>query len=395
MLALGMNEAEITPLLNQDFSLAAVNSPKHCVVSGKTGAIEQLEKQLSEPGKNVFNRRLRTSHAFHSPLMEPMMDKFAAAAANIQLQSPRIPFISCVTGTWIREEQACSPQYWAQQLRETVRFSDGIQEILKEGSPIFLELGPGSSLSVLAKEHQKENPGPSLTFSSIRHFKQTEPDMMVLLKTLGNLWLSGVSIDWQRYYQNEQRYRIPLPTYPFERKRYWLAEVKEQAPGAEIAVNSDENAALEKESRQEGDTSGTAPADSEEKISKTFQPRPQLNSEYFAPTNDIERCIGEIWEDILGIKPVGIHDNFFDLGGHSLLATLFLSRLQEELGVRLELRSIFENPTIAVIAESVKTEADSSGDIKDLESLLTEIEGLSQDEVQVALSEQESESVDR
>jgi acyl transferase domain-containing protein/acyl carrier protein len=379
MLAVGMKEDEITAIPGSELSLAAVNSPKHCVVSGRSAAIEKLEKQLTK--KNIFCRRLHTSHAFHSFMMEPIMNEFAGVVGKVKLSPPGIPFISCVTGTWIRDEEACDPHYWARQLREPVRFSAGIREILKEPSPTFLEIGPGSNLALLAKEHIKgDGETTAKVFTSLRHVKQTDADTAFLHKTLGFLWLCGVSIDWKHYYKNEKRRRIAIPTYPFERKRYWLVEVKEEAAGTEIGINALEEADPETESIQCGAASGTEPAAGEGKVSKTFQPRPQLNNEYVAPTNDIERGIVGIWEDILGIQPIGIQDNFFDLGGHSLLATLFLSRVQEEFGVRLDLKTIFESPDIAGITGLVKSREKGSEEIKDIESLLTEVEGLSQDE---------------
>lgn len=385
----GVGEDDIAGMLGNNLSLAAVNSPKHCVVSGRTGDVERLEQQLSE--KKYFYKRLHTSHAFHSPMMEPIMDEFAEAVSKIKLNSPGIPFISGVTGTWIKVEEARSPQYWAEQLRKAVRFSEGIQEILREPSRLLLEVGPGNSLCVLAKEHKKnENDIQTGIFSSIRQVKQTESDVAFLMKALGNLWLSGVAIDWKNYYKNEKRQRIPLPGYPFERKRYWLDEVKEKTLGLGIG-EAGEN--LQPEKEQTGDTAipEASQAKSEVRASKTFQPRPKLNYEYVAPNSDIERKIVEIWEDILGIQPIGIADNFFDLGGHSLLATLFLSRLQEELEVRLELKTIFENPTIVVIAELVKTEKSGGSEgLKDIEALVAEIEGLSQGEVRDALSEKEA-----
>ena len=127
---------------------------------------------------------------------------------------------------------------------------------------------------------------------------------------------------------------------------------------------------------------------------KTFQPRPKLNSEYAVPTNELEQQIVEMWEDILGIKPIGINDNFFDLGGHSLLATLFLSQLQEKFQARLELQSIFENPTIATIAQLVKVEQNKEANLEDVEDILTEIEGLSQDELRDAISVEKPEEME-
>jgi acyl transferase domain-containing protein len=303
------------------------------------------------------------------------MEEFARMVSRVKLNDPKIPFISGVTGTWIGAEEARSPQYWAEQLRKPVRFSDGIKEILTDPGRILLEVGPGKSLCELAGEHRiNGNETEPVIFSSIRHIKQNESDMAFLLDTLGNLWLHGVTIDWKNYYKNEKRQRIPLPTYPFERERYWLEEVKEKPPGVELSMETEHTER----------TAESQPA----AAAKTFKPRPQLKNEYVAPTSDLEREIVAVWEDILGIRPIGIRDNFFDLGGHSLLATLFLSRLQEELGIRLELKTIFENPHIAAVAELAQGEENKNEDTKDIEALVKEIEGLSQEELQMALSEE-------
>lgn len=381
MLSMSITASEIPGILagfSGQLSLAAVNSPQHCVISGNIDAVEKLAKQLTE--KNIFCKQLHTSHAFHSPMMESIKNEFAAEVGKIKLNPPTIPFISCVTGTWITNENAQNPQYWARQLREPVRFADGIRELLQEPSRLLLEVGPGNSLCLLAKEYANEMPGAEIgIYSSIRHIKQTESDIAFILKTLGNLWLAGAPVNWKNYYRSETRRRIPLPTYPFERKRYWLEGMKEK--GSAVLSELETISTLEEKNIEDSDAAGTKEAGvgkSDVKVSKTFQPRPQLNNEYIAPTSDDQRGIVAIWEDILGIQPIGIDDNFFDLGGHSLLAALFLSRLQEELGVRLELKSIFESPTVATIATVLETEKEKSKDksVQDIEALLDEIESL-------------------
>ncbi len=355
MLSLGISESEVAALLGEDLSLAAVNSPKHCVISGRTEAVDRLEKQLS--AKNIFCKQLRTSHAFHSPMMESIMKEFAGEVSKVKLNPPKIPFISGVTGTWIKDEDACSAQYWAEQLRKPVRFSNGILEILTDPARILLEVGAGNSLCLLAREHKTDQFEP-VTFSSIRHIKQTDTDTAFLLKTLGSLWLSGVTINWINYHKHEKNHRLPLPSYPFERKRYWLEEAKFEM------VQMEEETSVEAE-----------PVKIEAKEeNKAFQARPVLPNEYLAPGDDIEKDIVEIWEDILGIRPIGITDNFFDLGGHSLLATLFLSRLQEQFQVRLEMRTIFEEPTVACIAGLVKDKQSKTTDLEKIENILQEIE---------------------
>jgi len=370
MLSVEISESELEGILNENISLAAVNSPKHCVVSGKTEAVKKLEEELT--AKNIFCKSLRTSHAFHSAMMEPILQEFAETIAKKELNPPNIPFISGVTGTWIKENEVSDPQYWARQLRQPVRFSKGLNEILKDPSRLLLEVGPGNSLCLLANAHKIEVNGNDVsptTFSSIRHIKQSESDIAFLLKTLGNLWLSGVIIDWKSYYKHEKRRRINLPTYPFERKRYWLDEYKDKEQGKEI---------MDTRKEKVNDTSETTSADTVtrpiETEKRTFQPRPQLSSEYVAPTDEIEQNIVDIWEDILGIKPIGIQDNYFDLGGHSLLVTLFLSRLQEKFKVRLEMRTVFEEPTIDSIAQLVRTEIEKFNKKQDRENSSDEIE---------------------
>lgn len=380
MLSVGISEAEITGMLGEDMSLAAINSPHHCLVSGKIEAVERLEKQLRE--RSLFCRRLKTSHAFHSPMMEPIMDKFAQLVGTVNLESPRIPFISGMTGSWITPDEVKNPRCWAQQLRQPVRFSDGIRVLLKEPGRILLEVGPGNSLCVLARQQKPGGKEADETISaSVRHINQGDPDMAFILKTLARLWLSGVNIDWKNYYKHERRIRVPLPTYPFERKRYWLEGAKQGAAHGEKEII---DSGVEKEEEMEA----VKQVDAEAALGRTFQPRPPASVEYAAPTNAIEESIVEIWEDILGIKPIGINDNFFDLGGHSLIAALFLSQLKEKFQVKLGLRVIFEVPTITAIARLVMEQKDKPGDEQELDSLLTEIEGLSQEEIDRALSEE-------
>ncbi len=367
MLSVEVGETEIDALLAKDFpdlSLAAVNSPNHCVVSGKIEAVAGLEKALKD--RNIYCRQLHTSHAFHSPMMEPARQAFAEVMAGVQLNAPKIPFISCVTGKWISAQEARSPHYWADQLRKPVRFSDGIREITNDPARLLLELGPGNSLCLLVKRF-KNNGGEESALSSLRHVKQTDPDTVFLLKTLGNLWLLGVCIRWQNYYKGELRHRIPLPAYPFERKRYWLESPKETDRYMTEKV-------MEKEKTELPDAKVPGPDQEKNKSERTFQKRPALNNEYIAPANDTERTIVEIWEDILSIRPIGVEDNFFDLGGHSLLATLFLSRLQEIFNIRLELRSIFETSTIAAIAAQLEAEKSKKLEVVSIEEILQEIE---------------------
>lgn len=138
-----------------------------------------------------------------------------------KLNSPKIHFVSNVTGNLITEQQATNPDYWCQHLRKTVRFSDGISQLIEQFEGIFLEVGPGQTLSTLTTQHLERNTKHQV-LTSLRHVKEQKSDVRFLLQTLGRLWLEGVEIDWSGFYTHEHRHRLPLPTYPFERQRYWI-----------------------------------------------------------------------------------------------------------------------------------------------------------------------------
>jgi len=226
MLTVPLSERELQPLLGRHISLAVVNGPRLCVVSGTTRAIDLLEYQLIEMG--VSCRRLRTSHAFHSEMMEPILQSLRQQMESITLNPPRIPFISNLTGTWVTEAAATDPDYWVRHLRQTVRFSNGIGELVKDPARIFLEVGPGRTLSALAAQHT-DKVSDAVILTSLGHPHDQRSDESVLLNTLGQLWLAGVQPNWQAFYANQQRRRVPLPTYPFERKRYWIEPVRDRA----------------------------------------------------------------------------------------------------------------------------------------------------------------------
>ena len=216
MLSVSLSEDKLKGLLDQDLVISAINAPTLCVVSSTIEAIATLEKRLTS--ENIPCRRLHTSHAFHSPLMQPITSKFKEITQQISLNSPKLPFISNVTGTWITPAEATDPNYWTQHLTQPVRFRDGIRELLQTGDRLFLEVGPGRTLSTLTKQHQSDVP----VFTSLRHPQETISDRAFILNTVGKLWQTGVEINWSAFYPAQRPSRIPLPTYPFERQRYWV-----------------------------------------------------------------------------------------------------------------------------------------------------------------------------
>ena len=231
MLAIRLPEKDVQLLLDGNqlyqecLQIAVINSPESCVVSGTNEAVAALKEQLSN--REVECRQLHTSHAFHSVMMEPILEAFSEVFNTVKLNSPSIGFISNVTGNWITEQQATNPDYWCQHLRKTVRFSDGISQLIEQFEGVFLEVGPGRTLSTLTTQHLNINTKQQV-LTSLRHVKENSSDVKFLLQTLGRLWLRGVEIDWSGFYSHERRHRIPLPTYPFERQRYWIEPNKQE-----------------------------------------------------------------------------------------------------------------------------------------------------------------------
>ena len=232
MLSVRLSEPEVQPLLGEELSLAGSNAPSACVVSGPSKAVERLQQELQ--AKGVSCRWLHTSHAFHSPMMDPIIEPFIQSLRKVKLSPPQIPFISNVTGTWITAAEATDPSYWAKHLRQPVHFSKGIAELLQESGRILLEVGPGRTLSTFAKQHQMDE---LVALTSIRHPQEQQSDVAFLLNTLGHLWLAGVPVDWSGFYARERRHHLPLPTYPFERQSYWI---EPQKPTPEIGQQGTE-----------------------------------------------------------------------------------------------------------------------------------------------------------
>jgi acyl transferase domain-containing protein len=363
MIAVLLPEQELIPLLGNAIEIAAVNGPTACVVSCPTTAADAFEKDLAR--RKVAFQRLHTSHAFHSSMMEPILAPFVDAVAKVRLNSPRIPFISNRTGTWMTAADAVRPEYWAGHLRHAVRFADGLTTVLRDTPSILLEVGPGRALSGLAR--QVAAPASPQCLTSLPHANETRDDQQSVLNALGDLWLGGVAIDWQAFYAGERRARVSLPTYPFQRQRYWI-EPRKAA----------------------GDFEATATVDhsSGDQAALGQHQRPPLESEFVAPRSKQESALAEIWQDLLGVSAIGIHDNFFDLGGHSLLATQILTRLKQDFGAEFELNALFEHQTIAELAAVWTQQPSATEDEAALAALLDRLDSLSEEDAESLLAEQ-------
>jgi acyl transferase domain-containing protein/acyl carrier protein len=241
MLAVPLPEHATARLLNDGLSLAAVNGPTSCVVAGPMNSIEALEEQLSVA--SVPSHRLRTSHAFHSSLMDDAQAPFVEKVKSIRLLPPQIPFISNVTGTWITASEATDPGYWGRQLRQTVRFADGLMRVSEESNSILLEVGAGQTLANLARQYPRDRCNMP-TISSCPSSEEHADDLIALLAARGKLWLYGIRGDPDSFYRHERLRRIPLPGYPFEHRKYWI---EPSAPNSGVEVANGDGATRDPE----------------------------------------------------------------------------------------------------------------------------------------------------
>ncbi|HEY6122371.1 MAG TPA: type I polyketide synthase, partial [Pyrinomonadaceae bacterium] len=223
MLAVMLSESELLPLLSEDLSISLINGPGLCVIAGPIAAVAEFERKLN--ASSTITRQVRNGHAFHSRMLDPIVNAFEKEVSKVRLNKPTIPYISNVTGTWIKPSEATNPTYWAMHATQTARFSDALHEVWQLKNPILLEAGPARTLIALALQHPERSREKPTTISSLRPHYESVSDVEFLWRSLGMLWLSGINIKWEALYPGERRRRIPLPTYPFERQHHWLEPV--------------------------------------------------------------------------------------------------------------------------------------------------------------------------
>ncbi|WP_164932008.1 type I polyketide synthase [Janthinobacterium sp. 17J80-10] len=234
MLSVTLPADEVRQLLIDGVSIATINDPGRCVVAGRLAPMQAFEKILE--GREVEYKRLLIDTAGHSPMVDPILQDFGQFLSSIKFGKPSIPFISNMSGDWADPAEIATAAYWKNHLRQTVRFSDGIATLLKDENTVFVEVGPGNALCSFVRSQLPPN-SPSVLLNSLRHVKEEKDDQCHLLETLGKLWLSGIAPDWKAFHGDEQRKRIALPGYPFERKRYWVENRKAATQsGAKLPV---------------------------------------------------------------------------------------------------------------------------------------------------------------
>ena len=222
MTAVQLAEPELQRYMTTELDLASVNADDLCVISGRVADLESLEQRLSSDG--VEFRRVPIDVAAHSHMLDPFLEEFEAGVRRIRFSTPTIPFVSNVTGTWITDAEATDPVYWTRQLRSTVRFARGLDELFAGPPPVFIEVGPGTTLGSFVRAHHKYQSSISIV-ASTPHPKDSSDDSTFFRTSFASLWTLGCAIDISRCSPGDESAarRVPLPTYAFEHEQYWIA----------------------------------------------------------------------------------------------------------------------------------------------------------------------------
>ncbi|MDJ0629456.1 MAG: SDR family NAD(P)-dependent oxidoreductase [Rhodobacter sp.] len=237
MLSVPIAADDLSALLNDTLDIAAVNAPELTVVSGPNTALDAFANKLAEQG--IATQRIPIDIAAHSRMLEPILADFRALLAQMDLKAPGIPLVSNLTGKVLTEDQATDPGYWVEHLRHTVRFADCIATLAERSGQVFLEVGPGKTLSSLAQMNPHVTANQA--FGTLRHVDHAIADDVQFLGVVGRLWATGVDVDWGQLWGEEKRKRVPLPTYAFQRKRFFIepGEPRNSEKRAPVARHDD------------------------------------------------------------------------------------------------------------------------------------------------------------
>lgn len=321
MLAVRVPVNKLYELLPDTLSVAAINSNQFCVVSGTKQDILNFNQNLD--AQDIPNKILLTSHAFHSFMMDPILDSFKDELEKIKLNIPRLPIISTVSGTWLTDIEATSTMYWVNHLKNTVRFADAMDTAFQLDDYVLLEVGPGQTLSTLARQQAvgKIIPVfPSLTFPA----EEQENEYSTLLNTLGELWIRGVNPDWNSFYNMQQRQIIELPSYVFDRKPCWI----EPLNSIETTVVQKSTASVDIPVVSIKMDSSSVKTNNSRKVSILFK-------------------ISEIIKNASGIsyETDAVSNTFLELGLDSLSLTQLSARLKKEFNLPITFRQLNEGFT--------------------------------------------------
>jgi len=237
LLAVSLSETELRPLIGAGLGISMISAPRQCVVGGSAEAVAELKLKLAATATTFVDIPLGLP--FHTEFMEPFLAPYRAELQKVRFSAPKIPFVSCVTGDWIRPEEAIDPEHYLRLASQTVYLAQGFEQLFSVADAIFLEVGPGQTMSSFAML-QNTRPANLEVLSSLRDSRYSMAtelevtDLLSLHTAIAKMWIAGVDIDWSTLYVDERRQRVPMPTYAFEHKRYWV-----EAKAIDKSLNSE------------------------------------------------------------------------------------------------------------------------------------------------------------
>jgi phthiocerol/phenolphthiocerol synthesis type-I polyketide synthase E len=350
MLVVRLPANECRPFLGESLSIASINSPTQCVVSGSLEDVDALSNSLTD--RAIDHRRLPVSHGFHSKMMEPAMAALERVARECQFGAPRLPYVSCLTGKLAVESETSDPNFWARHLREPVNFRAALAVAVPGGSAIFLEVGTGQALCGLARQ-QFESSAEYAYLGSLADGGRS--DRSEMLTQLATLWSLGANINWSALHQHSRPRRVGLTPYPFHRQRYWIESTKPEAMPLNVEPCFTR---LEGRPTEGSATAENAPAD-------------------IGEWTDLESTIVDFWKEVLGVETIGRSDSFVALGGDSLIAQRVIARIYEAFDVKISPRVLISSfgtieavtrELVAQLASDVY-ESDTSGYTEAMDSV--------------------------
>ncbi|HTF87135.1 MAG TPA: acyltransferase domain-containing protein, partial [Planctomycetota bacterium] len=331
MLSVRLPLEKLLERMPAELSLAAENGPTACVVSGPTPAVEAWRARLEALG--VAARMLQTSHAFHSSMMDPVLAKFEAEVRKVALSAPSLPIVSTRSGTWMSAQEACDPHYWTRHLREPVRFSPALKTALSRGETAFLEIGPRGTMATLARQHTGAGSNATVAVASLGDTPETEVAALTLAR--GQLWTLGIELASSAASPGAGRRRVRLPTYPFERKRFWI----EAGPGMVPAVSA--------QPRQLAPGPAALPATSFPSLPMNTPPVSPTSPSSNSPSSRrpaLEARLRVLFEEIAGtdLSAAEPSTNFVELGLDSLTLTQAALQVKKHFHVNITFRQLME-----------------------------------------------------
>lgn len=335
MLSVRAAPEAVEALAQGDLCLAAINAASLCVLSGPDSAIDKARKTLEE--QDIACSVLHTSHAFHSEMMDGAVEPLVEAVAKLTLREPSIPIVSTATGTWLDAQEATSPRYWGEQLRQTVKFGPAIERLSEERSWIMIESGPRRVATQLARQQvaaQKRH----VILPTLGDDAGADEDVVNWLKAIGNAWIAGASPDWQELHLGSDRARCPLPTYPFRKTRHWAdvdTPVQRQdmtQPATEVPLAAEPNTTV----------ADARPAD------PGIENMPQQDR-----IPSIVGRVRTVFADTSGVEPgeIDIDIDFVEQGFDSLFLTQAATAIKKEFGQKVTFRELMEDyPDVEALA---------------------------------------------